>query len=186
MISPEAIREIRKIIKEELGKIIKASITANQDQMNVTVQRFATDSNIPGVQKVQPFGLSSRAPVGTPTVIVPIDSNPNHLNTMGELDPNRPNESDGETILYDAYGHLVYLSETKMQFGSKASAENMVLGQVFKTFMDNLLTALQAETHIGNLGYPTSTPINDPTYAALQASPIDDETILSLKAFTER
>lgn len=186
MTESEAIRLIRRVIRQELAPILLGSIVSNQDQNRSTVQRFSTDSQVPKLRNIQPYGVASRAPAKTPALIIPIDGDPTHLNMVGHFDESRPSMQDGETILYDAFGHIVYLSESKMQFGSKASDENMVLGKVFKQWAHDLLTQLAAEMHIGNMGYNTSVPTNASQYDALKASPIDDATILSDIAFTEK
>lgn len=186
MTESEIRKLIRQVVQETIAPILLASVTKNENSLRTNFKYFASAGEIPDVRNIQPFGVSSRAPVGTNALVVPIDGNQTHLVIVGNHDADKPTTDDGETILYDAYGHVVYLSQTKMQFGSKTSSENMVLGKVFKQFADNLLTALQAETHLGNLGFPTSPPVNAATYAALQTSPIQDDAILSDKAFTEK
>lgn len=59
------------------------------------------------------------------------------------------------------------LSGGKVGMGSPAAEVVDLLEQTI-TQMDSLLTALQAETHIGNLGYPTSPPVNLASYTAIQ------------------
>ncbi len=186
MSDSDIIRLIKQTVTDMLAPILMGAVVSNDTQTRSTVQRFNSEAPIPGLRNIQPFGVSSKALPQTSALIIPIAGDPSHLNMVGHFDEAKPTGQDGETLLYDAYGHIIYLSQTKMQFGSKASAENMVLGQVFKTFMDNLLTQLQNETHIGNLGYETSVPVNAPQYEALQESPIDDDAILSDKAFTEK
>ena len=73
-----------------------------------------------------------------------------------------------------------------MQFGSKTSAENMVLGQVFKALMSSTLQDIAVHKHIGNMGYLTSPPDNAADFEALKASPVDDEGVLSDIAFTQK
>lgn len=191
MVDPEVIRQIKKIVREEMAKVLKATVTANQDALTVSVRRFASDSGMPGLKKIQPYGLSSRAPAGTPTVILPVDNNPSHLNTVGEIDPNRPNQNDGETILYDAYGHIVYLSQSKMQFGSKGSANPMVLGDILQEFEDQVWNAILNASQIGWAagGIPV---FLDPgirsTITTAKENLVDEAStnFLSQKCFTER
>ena len=89
----------------------------------------------------------------------------------------------------------IYLSRNGTQ-----PTENVVLGQVFKTFASDMLTLMSEHaevaslhTHIGNLGFKTAPPIESTDFAAkqtgyelLKASPIDDEEILSDLTFTEK
>jgi hypothetical protein len=182
----ELIRMFRQIVRDEIAAISMGNVVSNEDNNRSTTKRFANDGPISNLRNVQPFGVSSKAPPGTAALIIPIDGNGTHLNMVGHFDESRPSGQDGETFLYDAFGHVIYLSQSKLQFGSKASAENMVLGQVFKKLMHDLLKELQLEQHIGNLGYLTSVPQNADKYAALQTSPVDDGLVLSDKAFTEK
>jgi hypothetical protein len=81
---------------------------------------------------------------------------------------------------------MVYLSNGKIQVGTKASASPLVLGDIFKTFMTSFLEQYIAHTHVGNLGYETSPPITASDTTELLTSPIEDSAILSDLAFTEK
>ena len=94
------------------------------------------------------------------------------------------------------------ISDSKIFLSRNGTAptENLVLGQVFKTYSQNLLleikkilVTLQEETHVGNLGYDTSPPNQASDYAdnqaeieGFKASPIDSEDILSDLSYTEK
>lgn len=94
------------------------------------------------------------------------------------------------------------VSDTRINLSRSENepTENVVLGQVFKQFMSDLLAELKLHSqnnadhvHIGNLGFYTSKPTNEAdhlsrgeTYDTLKASPIEDEAILSDLAFTEK
>jgi hypothetical protein len=78
--------------------------------------------------------------------------------------------------------------------------ENLVLGQVFKKFAQDLLEVLKTQAqndadhkHIGNLGYFTFKPDKEPDYLNrkteynnLKTSPVNDEAILSDLSYTEK
>lgn len=78
--------------------------------------------------------------------------------------------------------------------------ENLVLGQVFKQLMidlidkiDELTLEVGTHTHIGNLGYATSQPIQAADFLQLsldfqgiKSSPVEDEAVLSDLSFTEK
>lgn len=179
-------RLIREIVRQEIANVTMANVAANSSQTRITAKRFANDGEIQNVRNVQPFGVSSRPTPGMQSLLIPVGGHITNYSAVGQFDEGRPTGTDGETFLYDAYGHIVYLSQTKMQFGSKASDENMVLGKVFKKLVHDWLTADEAQTHVGNFGYPTSVPVNVADYTALKASPVDDLKVLSDKAFTEK
>jgi len=93
-------------------------------------------------------------------------------------------------------------SDTRINLskGEVEPTENLVLGQQFKTFADNLLTILSTRAdnsslhkHIGNMGIitsPTDKAADDQTSKAdletLQSSPIGDDAILSNLSYTEK
>lgn len=89
----------------------------------------------------------------------------------------------------------IYLSRD----GSEPT-ENLVLGQVLKTLMSDLLTALSdhantdsSHTHIGNLGFSTAAPNEAADYTTaktsydnLKSDPVDNENMLSDLSYTEK
>ena len=185
MTDGEIQRLISQTVRQELASILMGKVSSNASQLRSGIQRFGGENEISGLRSVLPYGVSSRAPVGTDCVVMPINHDPTHLNVMGHFDSARPSLDDGEAALYNEFGQLVYLSNGKIQIGTKSSSQNLVLGQVFKSMMDTLLQAIASHTHTGNLGYATSPPVNAADFNAVKASPIDDNSILSAVAFTE-
>ena len=111
--------------------------------------------------------------------------------------------TEGHSLLKSlASKHVWLTSDTKINLskGDTLPTQNLVLGQVFKTFMtdllkeiDDLIIEMKKETHTGNLGFATDFPINKTQYeairvkiAALKADPIANSKILSDLAFTEK
>ena len=95
------------------------------------------------------------------------------------------------------------VSDSKIYLSRDGTAptENVVLGQVFKTFaqdvlleVKDMLQTLQQETHTCSLpGYLSSVPTQTADYAknesnvdGYKASPIDDEAVLSDLSYTEK
>jgi hypothetical protein len=64
-------------------------------------------------------------------------------------------------------------SVINLQKGDSAPSEPFVLGNKFKSFMNDLLQAIGQITHVGNLGAPTPPPVNAAKFSALQ-SKLDD------------
>ena len=157
--------ETIKFIRQEIAKQVNIILSG----VAGTNTQFVEDiSNLyPGMPTIterpvmHPFGISSRAPSGTLQVTARQGDHPANRIVLGHRDSARPSPAQaGETILYDANGHVVYLSQSKMQFGSMSSASNMVLGDILQTFLENLLNYILTHTHEGNLGYPTGVPLN--------------------------
>lgn len=88
-----------------------------------------------------------------------------------------------------------------IKLGSDGTTENLVLGQVLKTFLSSLLSELSAmaasaasHTHISSMpGYPSEVPDvagdfsgNQGIFDSLKSSPVEDEVILSDIAWTEK
>lgn len=182
MTDGELRRMIRDIIRQELTTISMAFVNSNQSNQRSTIQRFKNDGPIPNIRSIQPFGISSRAPKDTDAVVAGVGGDVTHLIMLGHFDKSKPTGQDGETLLYDAFGHVVYLSQDKLQFGSKSSENPMMLGDLVQDFLSQLLEKIAEHTHPAP-GYP---PTNAAEFTALKASPVDDGTLVSDKAFTEK
>lgn len=101
-----------------------------------------------------------------------------------------------------AGGKYWNVSDTKIFLarGEAEPTQNLVLGQVFKQLMTDLLTQLKEHAeidkkhvHMGNLGFYTAPPkeaaeFNDrgTQYDNLKASPVQDQAVLSDLSFTEK
>lgn len=112
---------------------------------------------------------------------------------------------DGDTII-KAVGqlklHLASLSRINIGLGDYDAqpAENLVLGQVFKQMMIDVLNTcislcneVAAHTHIDSMGVKTTAPMQASSflslgddYSTIKASPVQDEGVLSDIAFTEK
>lgn len=177
---------IRREVREALAPIMMGFVVSNENVQRSTVKRMSMEGPIPNTRNIQPFGIASRAPVGTEGLMIPVNSDPTHINMVGHFDKSKPDVDEGETTLYDKFGHLVYLSETKMQFGSKASANPMMLGDIVQDLFSNMLQLISDHVHIGNLGYPVGAMSKKAELLELKASPVDDGAIISDKCFTEK
>lgn len=140
---------VRRVIRKELIAALMGQVVSNTDQFRTVMQRFASEGEIPNLRNIQPYGFGSRAPAGTQAVVSPIGHDPSHLNVLGHFDSNRPTMNDGETILYDQFGHAIYLSSSKIQVGSKASANPAVLGDILQEFCDAICNAFLNAPQIG-------------------------------------
>lgn len=183
----ELTRFIRQEIARQLNAILSGQAGKN-DQFSETISNlFPGMPDIPSRPVMHPYGLSSRAPQGTLSVIGRMGEHTGNRMVLGHRDKNRPSLSEGEAILYNEFGQRVYLKNGKILIGSKSSSEPFVLGNIFKTMMDNLLTAILNHTHQSNVpSAPTGTPLNSPDFQAIKTSPIDDSAILSDEIFGEK
>lgn len=145
----DTLRAIREEVKRQLNVILPGETGATTQEIEDINNLYPS---MPTIQKrpvMHPFGLASRAPQGTASVTGRMGEHVGNRMVLGHRDAKRPTMDEGETVLYDAYGHVVYLSESKMQFGSKASTEPMVLGNVLKEFLTMVIDAFLNGTQIG-------------------------------------
>jgi phage gp45-like len=134
---------IKQTIKQEIAQIMMANVITNTDQNRSTLKRFPSDSPFGNVRNIQPFGLASRAPAGTQCLLIPSAGDVTQLNMVGHFDTNRPTISDGESILYGADGQVVFMKAGgTIHQGTKAASSPVVLGDVLKTTLTNILEAI--------------------------------------------
>ena len=113
--------------------------------------------------------------------------------------------NDGNLMITPAAGMTVTSPAVKfvsssIKLGSASSAQPVPLGTVLSSLLDQMCEALSNTEQqiaqiqvLGNLGFPTSIPINAALFMQiklsvdnLRTSPIADNAILSGKAFTEK
>jgi uncharacterized protein involved in type VI secretion and phage assembly len=83
-------------------------------------------------------------------MITIIEATNGHVITMNQ---------DGITITDGANGNAIIMGSTGIQIGSSGAMEPFLLGNQFMANVSSFLTALNAHTHTGNLGAPTSPPV---------------------------
>ena len=111
--------------------------------------------------------------------------------------------TEGHLVLKAKSGKQLWITSNNkilLSKGDGTPAQNLVLGQVLKTLLSTVLEKLadlsdkvSTHKHIGNLGYPTGSPLTSGDFAdlkgdfdVLKESPVDDSAILSDIAFTEK
>ena len=103
---------MRMIVSKLLGLVTRGEITATFDA-NGTQTASVTGRHgeaLAKVERAQQFGLSSRPPAGTKTMILRVGAMSDHPVLLGDFDPDRPNGlAEGEVRLYDASGSYVNL-----------------------------------------------------------------------------
>lgn len=155
---------IRDFIKAEISKQVNV-ILSGQSGNNT---QFAEDlSNLfPGMPTLpqrpvmHPYGLVSRAPAGTFQVTGRMGDHSGNRVILGHRDSNRPNVNQGEVQLYNQFGQAIYLANGAVCIGSATASDPAVLGNELVTYLNNLLTALKAQTYtipgVGTTGTPNN------------------------------
>lgn len=180
-------RLIKQEIRTQMNVLLFGAAGKNDNQTEQIQGMFPGMDGIDSRPVMHPFGISSRAPSGTTSVIGRMGEHFGNRTVLGHRDANRPTTDSGETILYDAYGHIVYLSKSKIQLGSKGAAEPFVLGLVYQALESKLIQLIAQHTHISNVpGGQSSIPNEFQKFLDLKASPVDDSLILSDEIFGEK
>lgn len=183
--------DLKRFIKQEIRTTLNVLLTAaagtNDNQTEQVQDLFVGMDGINGVPVMHPFGISSRAPSGTTSIVGRVGDHYGNRLVMGHRDAKRPDSGSGEVVLYDAYGHIVYLSQSKIQIGSKSASEPFVLGLVFQKLMSQLLQLLSTHTHITTVpGSATTNPQEFQQFLDMKLSPVDDKLVLSDEIFGEK
>jgi len=77
--------------------------------------------------------------------------------------------TDGDILLEEVTGAAISLSKGKIALAASAGELMETLIEIMGE-LDGLVTAMQAEDHIGNMGFPTAPPTNIADYIASQAN----------------
>lgn len=144
MTESEIIKLVKQIIKTQIPHPMMCSIVSTQDSQRASMQRFSTEGPSQGLRMIQPYGFVSRPPSGMDALVEPVNSDPTHLNIVGQFDKNRPAINSSEAALYGPGGQLVYLNAAgHVLIGSKTSANPAVLGDILVTALDQILAQIQ-------------------------------------------
>ena len=179
---------IKRRILSIVGRAVLKQVYEDQGIQLVRIDDTVGDVR-DRVQRMQDFGFSSHPPLESEVLVLfPGGDRTAGIIIKAEDRSTRvKNLSVGESVVYNAHGLRVFLKEGAIHIGqSDSSTENLVLGQELKSLLSQTLAAIASHTHTGNMGSPTSAPLNAGTFTSLKSSPVDDEGILSDVAFTEK
>ncbi len=209
------LEELRELLKNQnlniaVGLVKGTHLLDDGSVLKVTVQVWPEDREIIARMSWDSCGPEAGIymfPVIGDMVLIGFTENEDQafiirkLSSLGDKIPE--SAKDGSLVLRALVGKKAFLTSNEkicLSKGDGIPTENLVLGQIFKTFAAALLTEISKvadenskEIHIGNLGLATTVPQNASAYTAvktavdnLKSSPIDDNGILSDLAFTEK
>lgn len=154
------------------GEYNGVNVEINTDGSTALVFNGATDNNGDPVDPTQ----------GTTTVEIEKDGTFKIDNESTSLEMNK---TSGDILATTMEGMLVLkasLAELKLDQGKVAlggpTAELLDLFDQTLTQLITLTTSMTTETHLGNLGYPTSVPLNAASYLAVMQSLTMIQTLL--------
>lgn len=182
--------DVRRFIQQEIARQVNV-ILSGQAGAN-TVSTETIDNLFPGMPGIldrpvmHPYGISSRAPMGTISVTARQGDHAGNRITLGHRDANRPSVEEGEVQLYNEFGESIYLANGKIHIGKATASDPAVLGDELKSFLTDLITWLTNHTHIGNLGAPTSPAQQLADLQQIKALNITNDKILSQLVFLSK
>lgn len=178
--------DIQRMIRDEVRRqvnVILFGTTGNATGQVEDIQNLFP--GMPGITQrptVHPYGLTSRAPDGTISVVARVGEHAGNRMVIGHRDSKRPSLStSGEVILYNSYGQQIYLKNgevrivsPKIKLGSANSAEPVPLGTQLQTLLNNILSQLATQAgQIQTMATSLSTHMH-PTAAVGAPSPPTD------------
>jgi len=177
------------------ANVLSVSIANDRSSMKARVELLPTEYEAevrvgaeyvaPGVGIYFPLRAGDLVMVGYPS------ADPDSgvlIKRLASQDDTVPEEFNNDKVVLKMLGNeeLVIVGNAQ-KFGSSGSTENLVLGQVFKGMMSDILDALAKHMHISSMpGFFSAPPNNASVYSSNKSSPVDDGDILSDKAFTEK
>ncbi len=186
--------EVISLIRSELKKsltIIFAGVTADNTKTHEGVdQLYGSQGKNESIPQIRPYGYASRAPAGTIAVVAKTSYDPRSKILLGHRDISPPAMEQGETVVYDAYGHQIRLEQSAMRFGSATSANPMVLGTETMAFFRAVINAFLDAPQVCIT--PLGSGVLDPsirvalTQAVTTYITTTSTNIVSAIAFTER
>lgn len=179
MIDAELRRYVDKIIENKLN-IILNGVTGNTTITTETInQMFPGQDGIKDRPIMHPFGFVSRAKQGSLSVVARMGEHPGNRIILGHRDKDRPPVAEGEAAVYSRDGYAVRVENGKIQVGKGDLFQTVVMGEDLEAVLIAMLEAIIAHTHLGNLGFQTSAPLNAATFQEIQTEQVEDGKLLA-------
>ena len=183
MIEADVLAFIRREIARQMNVILPGQ-SADNDQYSESINNlFPGHPTIPARPVMHPYGLVSRAPTGTFQVVGRQGEHIGNRIVLGHRDQNRPVIDQGSTMLYNQFGRAIYLQQNAVRIGSSTAANPAVTGTELKSLLQSLITLISTHTHVGNLGAPTTAPVEALQFTNLKTQNVDNDKILSQLVF---
>jgi phage gp45-like len=175
--------ELKHFIVKEIQrqvKIITSGAAGDNTSTTETINElYPGMPAIPNRPVMHPYGFASRAPANTISVVAQQGEHPGNRVTLGHRAKDRPDMDEGESVQYSSGGYQVFVKNGAIFVGKNGTLEHMVVGDQLNTFLKLLLDLIVAHTHTGNLGVPTSPPINVADFNEAKAENLTNSKILA-------
>jgi phage gp45-like len=116
--TPELLAELRAEVRKYVSLLL-VGVAKNADGKLEDVETML--AGLPTIEKrpvMQPYGFTSRAKAGTPSLVGRRGEHPNNRVVIGHFDADRPAlDKEGEVLLYNAFGQELRLKDSKLLVG---------------------------------------------------------------------
>jgi hypothetical protein len=120
MTRAELIRLIRQEIRLQADVILAAKSRNSQGRFEDIAELYPEMATIPARATMRPYGLVSRAPADTTSVIGRQSSHEGNRIVLGHRDEDAPDlDSEGDVMLYNAAGAQIYLNGGNIMIGDR-------------------------------------------------------------------
>lgn len=167
---------IRHEIRVQMNVILSGQAGASTPTQETITALYPGQDDLLNRPKMLPFGISSRAPVGTISVVAKQGENPGNRIVLGHRDPDAPDVDEGTTKVYSVAGFQVYAADDGLYIGKDSADSPMLLGDVTNDFFGQLIDLIQNHVH----GPPGSPPTNAAQFAQLKLQTIENDSLLAI------
>lgn len=175
--------EMRAYVRDEIRRQLKVITSGSAGTTTMTTETIENlmpgHPGIPDRPIMHPYGFASRAPNGMISVTAQQGEHPGNKLTLGHRDKDAPALDEGESVHYSVGGYAIFVKNGEIFLGKNGDLEHMVVGETLKAVLIALITAINAHTHLGNLGYPTGVPQNVADFTDIQTQNLDNDKILA-------
>lgn len=171
----EIMRYVKKEISRQLNILLMAE-TVGADQFTESIAKLYP--GMPTITErplIQPFGLASKAPNGTQSLVARLGDHPGNRSVIGHRDANKPDVDVGESVVYSMGGYRVWIENDRVSVGKGIETQTVVCGDLLTEFLGDLLSLLAQHTHAG----PGAPPTQAPQFTALKTNNIDNDALLA-------
>lgn len=176
----DVIRFIRKEVTKQVFIILSGATKDAAPTTESIESLYPGAPTLTGRPIMRPYGFISIAPDGTIQVTARQGENPGNRVVLGHRAADQPDDLEsGESAVFSSGGYECRILNGKIEVGKDGDFETVVVGETLRQFLITLVNAIVAHTHLGNLGYPTGTPINAAQFTAAKADNLDNKKILA-------
>lgn len=173
MVDSELLRAVKQEIARQVNIILSGTAQGNTLDTEDIGDLYPGMATMTGRPIMHPYGMVSRAPQGTISVVARQGEHPGNRLVLGHRDAAKPTVEEGEVKLYNAQGEIIYLKDgeisltsTAIKLGSEDSDNPLVLGDDLQALLSDVLGQLKIlSDHVSTLAtdvsshqHPTAAP----------------------------